>query len=670
MPLFKKSKAPVSSPPGHYPVRSSEHLGRPALAPPDHSTSSIESAYDHHRNDSSPNLHPQPLSPQYSYPSPAATPHRSQSRRQPHPRTPEDPPPRRQKKSLFVRPTSGFIERSVSVKRKSPQPASQPTSPRLPRSYEDQEQDHNYLDDSPPSDSPTYEHQAFAHQHQHQHHHSSDRRSFHQSRPSQDSDPEWSPQQFSKPLALTRSRTDLTDQFTRNSLVDQVPESPRYGSDNHPRTRPRSRNDDLVFNSRPSSRHYPEPQSQAPSQNQPDAMQQPPSQPPQASQQQAADRSSGNQEPARRGSTAQPTQAAPEQARGAPTPNRSREEIENVDVRALMQKHDELQSKYSKVKRYYFEKEAQVQHLQNTVAHQRMAVSRTVLDDNEYTNRFQRLDGAIKDLAFSVRKDWRGIPQWLLGFATDEAVSVGTKEMMALGRAVITRWLVEEVFQRHFHPGLEPGLSIQLKNIEMNLRRQQLRPATDEDRENVIAKLSNWRRATFDGLGDILSTPAAQNHRADLIEHLTVELATFLSSQLHEQALPGLEAGVRMIIENTVNIIEKIPLEARDLSHIPPPPTDQDMEDIFAGDADSSSPGSNSTGGEAAPPPPREARKKSVFSSLIGRRSNEPSARPATGEKAEQPDPPRIRYASFLTVEVRGKGPATVLIKAPVWLLE
>lgn len=325
-----------------------------------------------------------------------------------------------------------------------------------------------------------------------------------------------------------------------------------------------------------------------------------------------------------------------------------------------------------------------------------MAVSRTVLDDNEYTNRFQRLDGAIKDLSFSVRKDWRGIPQWLHGFATDDAVSVGTKEMMALGRAVITRWLVEEVFQRHFHPGLEPGLSIQLKNIEMNLRRQQARPATDEDRENVIAKLSNWRRATFDGLGDILSTPAAQEHRADLIEHLTVELATFLSTQLHEQALPGLEAGVRMIIENTVNIIEKIPLEARDvcveyfppnitfldnymkiegqlpqLSHPPPPPTEQDMEDIISGDVDSSSPASNSTaGGDSAPPPPREARKKSVFSTLIGRRSNEPTGRPSAGEKVEQSEPSRIRYASFLTVEVRGKGPATVLIKAPVWLIE
>lgn len=744
MHLFKKSKASsVSSPPGHYPVRSSEQLGRPALAPPDHSTSSIESPYDRDiRNiydESSPSL--QPLS-HHQYPSPAQTPHRAQSqRRQPHSRptvsavAPEDPQPRRQKKSLFVRPTSGFIERSVSVKGgRSPNPASQPTSPRAPQAYEDLDQDQT---DSPASDSPVYDQQsALPHQHQ-QYLQSFDRRSLHQSRPSQDSDSEWSSQKFVKPLALNRSRTDITDQLLRSSPTDQLPESPRYGVDQVSRPRPRSRNDDLVLNSRPSSRQQLESQPQQMSHAHPDTMQQTPTQaPPQGTQQQTVDRASGNQELGRRGSTAPPTQPAQDQSRGTPAPNRSREEIEAVDVRALMQKHDELrkfsrfyfplssflfpsppssplsvlgstthqyeltcehvESKYSKVKRYYFEKEAQVQHLQNTVAHQRMAVSRTVLDDNEYTNRFQRLDGAIKDLSFSVRKDWRGIPQWLHGFATDDAVSVGTKEMMALGRAVITRWLVEEVFQRHFHPGLEPGLSIQLKNIEMNLRRQQIRPVTDEDRENIIAKLSNWRRATFDGLGDILSTPAAQEHRADLIEHLTVELATFLSTQLQEQALPGLEAGVRMIIENTVNIIEKIPLEARDvcveyfppniafhdnymkvegqlpqLSHPPPPPTEE-MEDMIV-DADSSSPGSNSTGaGDAVAPPPREreARKKSVFSTLIGRRSNEPSARPAAGEKAPEPEQSRIRYASFLTVEVRGKGPATVLIKAPVWLIE
>lgn len=328
-----------------------------------------------------------------------------------------------------------------------------------------------------------------------------------------------------------------------------------------------------------------------------------------------------------------------------------------------------------------------------------MAVSRTVLDDNEYTNRFQRLDGAIKDLAFSVRKEWCGMPAWLHGLVTDDAVQVGTKEMTAVGRAIISRWIVEEVFQRHFHPGLDRTLSQQLKSIEMNLRRQQMRPTTDEDRENAIARLSNWRRTTFDGLGDTLANPDAQEHRADLIEDLTAKLASFLSSQVREPALSGLEAGVRMIIENTINIAEKIPLEARDvcveyfppnihfhemymrvegqmppLSRQPPPPADQDADE-GAGVEGDSSPASNS-GGDGASPAPREPRKKSVLGALIGRKpANEPS-RPISGmpqdDKAEQADngPARIRFASFMTVEVRGKGQSMVLAKAPVWLID
>ena len=342
-----------------------------------------------------------------------------------------------------------------------------------------------------------------------------------------------------------------------------------------------------------------------------------------------------------------------------------------------------------------------MQHLQNTVAHQRMAVSRTVLDDNEYTSRFQRLDGAIKDLAFSVRKDWRSIPAWLNGMVTDDALSVGTKEMTAVGRAVISRWLVEEVFQRYFHPALDPTFSVQLKNIEMNLRRQ--RPTSEEDRENASARLSYWRRTTFDGLGDSLVGPEAQERRVELVEHLIVELAAFIGSQLHEIALPGLEASVRMIIENSINIIEKIPLEARDvcvdyfppgislaeqymkvegqlpaLSHPPPPPSDpEQLEEPVAAEGDTSS---GSTGAvESTSPAQKKSTKKSIFGALISRKhageNNRSSPAPGPAEEKSEPaevapSAPRIRFAAFLAVEVRGKGPATVLIKSPVWLVE
>ncbi|KAJ5374518.1 hypothetical protein N7517_006524 [Penicillium concentricum] len=603
------------------------------------------------------------------------------------------------------------VERSISVKGKTISlPISQPTSPGILNPEILNESDefplrHSYSENSSPVIAPQSPHQQ-----------SQAQRPPRPSHPAHAQDnPEWS-QQTVQPLytKIQRSNTDptLLEQYVRPSPADSVPESPRYAPEHIHRGQHLPPAQDLVLNTRPPSQQTHEPlsplQSVYPDAMQSSAQAQTQGQFHQLDRQRSAgspkqersqqDRS--QQDRSRQGSV---SNNMPDPGRSTPTNTHRREDSGEVDVRALIQKHDELQAKYSKVKRYYFEKDAQVQHLQNTVAHQRMAVSRTVLDDNEYTSRFQRLDGAIKDLAFSVRKDWRCIPSWLNGMVTDDALAVGTKEMTAVGRAVISRWLVEEVFQRYFHPSLDPTFSVQLKNIEMNLRRQ--RPSSDEDRENASARLSYWRRTTFDGLTDSLVGPEAEEHRIDLVETLIVELATFMGSQLHEIALPGLEASVRMIIENSINIIEKIPLEARDvcvdyfppgislaeqymkvegqlptLSHPPPPPSDQEqIEEPTATEGDASS-GSTVGAMESASQTQQKPSKKSIFGGLISRKhavSENSRPAPAPGPTEEKNEPvevtpssPHIRFAAFLAVEVRGKGPATVLIKSPVWLVE
>lgn len=377
-------------------------------------------------------------------------------------------------------------------------------------------------------------------------------------------------------------------------------------------------------------------------------------------------------------------------------------------------------AKYSKVKRYYFEKDAQVQHLQNTVAHQRMAVSRTVLDDNEYANRFGRLDGAIKDLAFSIRKDWKSLPTWLIGYVNDDAHTVGMKEMTAIGRAFISRWLVEEIFQRHFHPALEPTFSQQLKSIENNLRQQHgCKPInTEEDKENAIAKISNWRRTTFDGLGDAqLHGHTADENRAKLVEHLVSKLVASLEMHLNQPPPVGMDNGARLIVENAVGIAEKIPLESRDVcieypmpgsilddrrmkpeTGVPPltnvkpenirrpdlEPTDPAGQGQAAADADAdadkdpSSPTSQSPSPTTSPAPGSgagEKKKTSMLGSLMGKR-NPPTASSAPSKEGKDDGPgagggvTRIRFASFVSAEVRGKGPVNVLAKAPVYVIE
>lgn len=206
-----------------------------------------------------------------------------------------------------------------------------------------------------------------------------------------------------------------------------------------------------------------------------------------------------------------------------------------------------------------------MQQLQNTLAHQRLAQSRTSLDDNEYTNRFSRLDGAINNLAFNIRREWRSVPPWLAPAVNKDATTNPTKEMTAVGRACISRWLVDELFNRFFHPGLEPGFSTQLKIIEKNLRRFAAPTPSDEEKEGLMSKISNWRLATLEGLNEVLASASAAENKNNLTSMLVEKMIAALTMNLKDPTPPGLEGGVSMIVELAVGIVANLPLESRDV---------------------------------------------------------------------------------------------------------
>lgn len=257
------------------------------------------------------------------------------------------------------------------------------------------------------------------------------------------------------------------------------------------------------------------------------------------------------------------------------------------------------ESKYSKVKRYYFEKDTQVTQLQNLIANQRLSMSKTMFDDHQYTSRFDRLNGAIRDLAFSIRKDWKGIPPWLTHVVNRDAPTVGTKEMTAVGRACITRWLMDEIFNRYFHPDLEPGLSSQLKLIEKTLRRSgnSTQIVSDEQREDLTTKIITWRLATVEGLGDHLASLQAAEYRAKLVHLLTERLTATLKVSLPEATPAGLDTGVGMIIELAVSIAQCLPMESREIYieyFMPGAPINETYMKVEAAPAPLTNPGATS----------------------------------------------------------------------------
>jgi hypothetical protein len=368
--------------------------------------------------------------------------------------------------------------------------------------------------------------------------------------------------------------------------------------------------------------------------------------------------------------------------------------------------------KYQKVKRYFFEQQSQVHQLQNTLANQRLSLSRTSWDDSEYATRFNRLDGLIAQLSFSIRKDWKAIPPWLQIVVNKTAVETGKQEMTAVGRAFLSHWLVENIFDKYFHPDLEPGLSTQLQMIQLNIRKFAPPCHSTEDEDSLTAKLVNWRLATLEGLSDLLRAPQAATNRQTLTEALNEKLIASLQMFLNDPAPPDLAGGVPMIVELAISIAQHLPLESREV-HIeyfqPGHSIVPDLMKIESGvpaltspiveldEADRASLKSVASKMEDGPStaeqelqnqqnlqPAKEDKKRGMFGfggskkpttpaalgkreSSLGQSGSQQSLTPAPPGSSSGPkdEPPaRVRLSVGVAVQIRGK---TVLSKAPVY---
>lgn len=240
---------------------------------------------------------------------------------------------------------------------------------------------------------------------------------------------------------------------------------------------------------------------------------------------------------------------------------------------------------------------------------------------------------------------------------------------------------MDEIFDRYFHPALEPNLSSNLKIIERNLRRYAPPTQTEEERDALLAKISNWRLATLDGLQDMLNTQDAVEYRSSLTKILVEMLTADLMANLKEPGPVGLDAGVIGIIELAVGVAANLPLESRDvfIDYVMPgtPVNDQFMKVEGAlpplinpgdgPDADRASLGSvedqeDDNGKD-------QGKKKGMFGSMLGGNGGGKKPVPSGGRSSESsdqtPKDTKVRFAAFMSVELKGKN---MLIKAPVYV--
>lgn len=333
-----------------------------------------------------------------------------------------------------------------------------------------------------------------------------------------------------------------------------------------------------------------------------------------------------------------------------------------------------------------------MEQLQNTLANQRLSQSRTSLDDSEYATRFSRLDGAIKEIAFSIRKDWKTIPRWLAPYVNQDAQKVGTKEMTAVGRACISRWIYDEVFSKCFHPGLEARLSAELKAIENNIRFFSSTPTNQEEANALTNKVIQWKLATVDGLASQLDKSESLEAREQFTRITITKLTAHLINHLQEPAPQGISGSTTSIIELAVGIAAHLPRESRDISITYPlpgeavQPTCMKVEPALPAlenpSYDETEASSSSTGGEGKDGPDndkgdnrlKKAEKgKGGLMTALGTSGSRDGRKGSIssqggvdsgGDWEKKDGSAKLRYAGFVGVEVRGR---QWLVNAPVW---
>lgn len=287
-------------------------------------------------------------------------------------------------------------------------------------------------------------------------------------------------------------------------------------------------------------------------------------------------------------------------------------------------------------------------------------------------------------------------------------MEIGKQEMTAVGRAFISHWLVENIFEKYFHPDLEPGFSTQLQTIQLNIRKFAPSCHSTEDEDSLAAKVINWRLATLEGLSDLLRAPQAESNRQKLTETLNEKLIASLQMLLNDPAPPDLAGGVPMIVELAVSIAQHLPLESREvhIEYFPPghgivseymkmesgiPPLTSPIVELDEADrvslrsVASKLDEDQDMQGQQGSQQPKEDKKRGFFGGLA---SKKPTAAPASLGKREsslgqggsqlsltgppgsssgqkdEPPPPRVRLAVGVAVQIRGK---SVLVKAPVY---
>ncbi|KAK9450444.1 uncharacterized protein V1518DRAFT_413859 [Limtongia smithiae] len=202
-----------------------------------------------------------------------------------------------------------------------------------------------------------------------------------------------------------------------------------------------------------------------------------------------------------------------------------------------------------------------LQSTENELAGKNIEDSRSERDDVTYQTEFANFDKDLIEAALMLRDKVREYPDWVRKTRLDFKTKLITNYA---SRAVLARWIAEEIFGRYLHPGIDLTLSMRLKKAEKRLARYYTPGEIAIWRRMLVRAVLPTAKPTVE-LTDTPEYNAHLEHAASSFLHTNIWNINAANTMPENSVKPSqlVPANVLSLVENAFSLMATMSLETR-----------------------------------------------------------------------------------------------------------
>ncbi|KAK9480853.1 hypothetical protein V1514DRAFT_324641 [Lipomyces japonicus] len=199
-------------------------------------------------------------------------------------------------------------------------------------------------------------------------------------------------------------------------------------------------------------------------------------------------------------------------------------------------------------------------NLESSLAHQSIDRNRTLQDDSVYVAAFENINGSLKSIAYKYRENWVSLPEWIS--------SVKNVKTIPLRRALLAKWIAEDIFDVYLHPALDIETSVTLKKIDKSFGQRNPREVAiwrQNTVKNLIPEEVTGQQGSY---GTLEALPAFARHRAAVLESFANRFSRFWDPKLLDpltKRISSFPEDLILVVDEILKLLASMSLETRNI---------------------------------------------------------------------------------------------------------